>query len=257
MKTVLCKEFGPPETLVVEDIASTEPGPGQVVLDVHAAAVNFPDTLIIENKYQFKPPLPFSPGGEVAGVVSKLGEGASMYKIGDRVIGSCGHGGFVEQLAIPETSCIPVPDAMDLETASALVLTYGTSYYALKDRAYVKPGENLLVMGAAGGVGLAGGQPAVGQCSDGARAAADEGHRLGGREQRRWRRAGSLELLEILAVLDAVVVGLLAEPHDAHEPDGARRELLHEAVVERRESHHLRGERWIGRLVNGLERGCL
>ena len=154
MKAVLCKEFGPPETLIVEDIPSPEPGPGQVVLDVHAAAVNFPDTLIIENKYQFKPPLPFSPGGEVAGVVSKLGEGASMYKIGDRVIGSCGHGGFVEELAIPETSCIPVPDAMDLETASALVLTYGTSYYALKDRAYIKPGENLLVMGAAGGVGL-------------------------------------------------------------------------------------------------------
>ena len=155
MKAVLCKEFGPPETLVVEDIASPEPGPGQVVLDVHAAAVNFPDTLIIENKYQFKPPLPFAPGGEVAGVVSKLGEGASMYKIGDRVIGSCGHGGFVEELAIPETSCVPVPDSMDLETASALVLTYGTSYYALKDRAYIKPGENLLVMGAAGGVGLA------------------------------------------------------------------------------------------------------
>ena len=155
MKAVLCKEFGPPETLVVEDIAAPEPGPGQVVLDVHAAAVNFPDTLIIENKYQFKPPLPFSPGGEVAGVVSKLGEGASIYKIGDRVIGSCGHGGFVEKLAILETSCIPVPDAMDLETASALVLTYGTSYYALKDRAYIKPSENLLVMGAAGGVGLA------------------------------------------------------------------------------------------------------
>ena len=155
MKVVLCKEFGPPETLVVEDIASPEPGPEQVVLDVYAAAVNFPDTLIIENKYQFKPPLPFSPGGEVAGVVSKLGEGASTYKIGDRVIGSCGHGGFVEQLAISETSCIPVPDAMDLETASALVLTYGTSYYALKDRACIKPGENLLVMGAAGGVGLA------------------------------------------------------------------------------------------------------
>ena len=153
MKAVLCKEFGPPETLIVEDIPSPEPGPGQVVLDVHAAAVNFPDTLIIENKYQFKPPLPFSPGGEVAGVVSKLGEGASMYKIGDRVIGSCGHGGFVEELAIPETSCIPVPDAMDLETASALVLTYGTSYYALKDRAYIKPGENLLLWVPPAGLG--------------------------------------------------------------------------------------------------------
>ena len=107
MKAVLCKEFGPPESLVVEDVASPEPGPGEVVLDVHAAAVNFPDVLIIQNKYQFKPPLPFSPGGEVAGVVSKLGEGVTNLKIGDRVIGSCGNGGFVEELAIAEAACIP------------------------------------------------------------------------------------------------------------------------------------------------------
>ena len=155
MKAVLCKEFGPPESLVVEDIASPEPGPGEVALDVHAAAVNFPDVLIIQNKYQFKPPLPFSPGGEVAGVVSKLGEGVTNLKIGDRVIGSCGNGGFVEELAIAEAACIPIPDEMDLQTASALVLTYGTSHYGLKDRANIQPGETLLVMGAAGGVGLA------------------------------------------------------------------------------------------------------
>ncbi len=155
MKAVLCKEFGPPESLVVEDIASPEPGPGEVVLDVHAAAVNFPDVLIIQNKYQFKPPLPFSPGGEVAGVVAKLGEGVTGLKIGDRVIGSCGNGGFVEELAIAATSCIPIPDEMDLETASALVLSYGTSHYGLKNRANIQPGESLLVMGAAGGVGLA------------------------------------------------------------------------------------------------------
>ena len=155
MKAVLCKEFGPPETLVVEEIASPEPGPGEVVLDVHAAAVNFPDVLIIQNKYQFKPPLPFSPGGEVAGVVSKLGEGVKGLNIGDRVIGSCGHGGYVEELALSEAACIPIPDEMDLETASALVLTYGTSQYGLKNRANLQPGESLLVMGAAGGVGLA------------------------------------------------------------------------------------------------------
>ena len=155
MKAVLCKEFGPPESLVVEDIASPEPGPGEVVLDVHAAAVNFPDVLIIQNKYQFKPPLPFSPGGEVAGVVAKLGDGVKNLKIGDRVIGSCGNGGFVEELAIAEAACIPIPDEMDLQTASALVLTYGTSHYGLKDRAQLKAGETLLVMGAAGGVGLA------------------------------------------------------------------------------------------------------
>lgn len=155
MRAVLCKEFGPPEKLVIEEVASPEPAAGQVVIDVHAAAVNFPDVLIIQNKYQFKPPLPFSPGGEVAGVVRAVGEGVKMLKVGDRVIGSCGHGGYVEELALPETSCIPVPDEMDLETASAIVLTYGTSHYALKDRAHLKSGETLLVMGAAGGVGLA------------------------------------------------------------------------------------------------------
>ena len=155
MRAVLCKEFGPPETLVVEDIASPEPGEGQVLIDVHAAAVNFPDVLIIQNKYQFKPPLPFSPGGEVSGIVKVLGPGVDRLRIGDRVIGSCGHGGFVEELVLAQESCIPVPDEMDLETASATVLTYGTSHYALKDRAQLKPGETLLVMGAAGGVGLA------------------------------------------------------------------------------------------------------
>ena len=155
MRAVLCKEFGPPEKLVIEDVPSPEAGKGQVVIDVHAAAVNFPDVLIIQNKYQMKPPLPFSPGGEVAGIVRAVGEGVQNLKVGDRVIGSCGHGGYVEELALPERSCIPVPDEMDLETASAIVLTYGTSHYALKDRAHLKAGETLLVMGAAGGVGLA------------------------------------------------------------------------------------------------------
>jgi NADPH2:quinone reductase len=155
MKAVLCKEFGPPETLVVEDIPSPTAGKGEVVLSVHAAAVNFPDVLIIENKYQFKPPLPFAPGGEVAGTVKEVGEGVTHLKVGDRVIGSCGHGGYVEEIALHAGSCIPVPDEMDLETASALVLTYGTSHYGLKDRAALQPGEKLLVMGAAGGVGLA------------------------------------------------------------------------------------------------------
>ena len=106
-----------------------------MVLDVHAAAVNFPDVLIIQNKYQFKPPLPFSPGGEVAGIVSKLGDGVKNLKIGDRVIGSCGNGGFVEEIAINEMACMPVPDEMDLHTASALVLTYGLALWAERSRA--------------------------------------------------------------------------------------------------------------------------
>ena len=155
MRAVLCKEYGPPESLVVEDVASPIPADNEVVLAVHAAAVNFPDVLIIQNKYQFKPPLPFSPGGEVAGEVIAIGKDVKDIAIGTRMIGSCGHGGFAEELALAAASCIPIPDAMDMETASALVLTYGTSYHALKDRAGLKAGENLLVMGAAGGVGLA------------------------------------------------------------------------------------------------------
>lgn len=155
MKAVLCKEYGPPETLVLEDVASPEPGEGQVRIAVKSAAVNFPDVLIIENKYQFKPPLPFSPGGEVAGVVDKVGPGVTTLKEGDRVIGSCGWGGFAEEIVLDAARCTPFPDGMDFTTASAFLMTYGTSHHALKDRAKIQPGETLLVLGAAGGVGLA------------------------------------------------------------------------------------------------------
>jgi NADPH2:quinone reductase len=117
--------------------------------------VNFPDVLIIENKYQFKPPLPFAPGAEVAGVVKSVGEGVTHVKPGDRVIASVGNGGMAEEVVADATRLIPMPESMDFETGSALILTYGTSHYALKDRARLKPGENLVVLGAAGGVGLA------------------------------------------------------------------------------------------------------
>lgn len=155
MRAVLCKEYGPPESLVVEELPSPKPGKGQVVLSVKACGVNFPDVLIIQNKYQFKPPLPFSPGGEVAGIVKELGEGVTNVKVGDRVIGSTGWGGYAEEVAVDAPRLIPIPDEMDFTTASAFVMTYGTSHHALKDRAHIKPGETLLVMGAAGGVGLA------------------------------------------------------------------------------------------------------
>ncbi|WP_422022967.1 NADPH:quinone oxidoreductase family protein [Pyruvatibacter mobilis] len=155
MKAVLCKEYGPPDSLVIEDVASPEPGEGQVRIAVKAAAVNFPDVLIIENKYQFKPPLPFSPGGEVAGVVDKVGPGVKNLKEGDRVIGSCGWGGYAQELVLEEARCTPFSDDMDFVSASAFLMTYGTSHHALKDRAQLKPGETLLVLGAAGGVGLA------------------------------------------------------------------------------------------------------
>ena len=155
MKAVLCKELGPPEKLVVEDVPSPKPGKGQVVVSVKAAGVNFPDTLIIQGKYQFKAELPFSPGGEVAGVVKELGEGVSSVKPGDRVIASSTFGGFAEEIAIDADRLVAIPDAMDYVPASAFILTYGTSYHALRDRAQLKAGETLLVLGASGGVGIA------------------------------------------------------------------------------------------------------
>jgi NADPH2:quinone reductase len=155
MKAVLCKELGLPEKLVVEEVPSPKAEPGQVVVSVKACGVNFPDTLIIQGKYQFKPELPFSPGGEVAGVVKEVGEGVTRVKRGDRVIAFNTWGGFAEEIAVDAERTIPMPPAMDFVPASAFVLTYGTSYHALKDRADLKAGETLLVLGAAGGVGLA------------------------------------------------------------------------------------------------------
>ena len=155
MKAVLCKEYGPPESLVLEDVEALKPGIGQVVVGVKACGVNFPDTLIIQGKYQFKPPMPFAPGGEVAGIVKEAGEGVDSVKVGDRVIAFIGWGGFAEEVLTDATRLIPIPAGMDFTTAAAFVMTYGTSHYALKDRAQLKPGETLLVLGAAGGVGLA------------------------------------------------------------------------------------------------------
>ncbi|HEX6556254.1 MAG TPA: NADPH:quinone oxidoreductase family protein [Ktedonobacteraceae bacterium] len=155
MKAVLSKEYGPPESLVIEDIPSPRPGKGQVVITVKACGVNFPDTLIIEGKYQFKPALPFSPGGEVSGIVKELGEGVNTVKVGDRVIAFTGWGGFAEEVVTEAAKLIPIPGNIDFVTAAAFTLVFGTAHYALKDRAHIKPGETLLVLGAAGGVGLA------------------------------------------------------------------------------------------------------
>ncbi|MGI1677115.1 MAG: NADPH:quinone oxidoreductase family protein [Cellvibrionaceae bacterium] len=155
MRAVLCKELGPPEKLVVEEIASPEVKAGQVLVKVGACGVNFPDTLIIEGKYQNKPDLPFSPGGEIAGEVIAVADDVKTVAVGDRVIAMCGWGGFAEEIAIDADRVIPIPNEMDYVTASAFILTYGTSYHALKQRAKIQPGETLLVLGAAGGVGLA------------------------------------------------------------------------------------------------------
>jgi NADPH2:quinone reductase len=154
LKAVLCKQLGLPDTLVVEDVPALKAGPGEAVVSVKAAGVNFPDVLIIQGKYQFKAELPFSPGGEVAGVIKEVGEGVQGFKPGDRVIAGGTYGGFAQEFVAEAARLIAMPDAMDFVPASAFVLTYGTSYHALKDRAQLKPGETLLVLGASGGVGL-------------------------------------------------------------------------------------------------------
>lgn len=155
MKAVLVKEFGPIEQLVVEEVPSLRAKKGQVVIQVKACGVNFPDILITQGLYQFKPPLPFSPGGEVAGIVKEVGEGVSNFKVGDAVFTGVLFGGFAEEVAADANMVFPMSDKMDFITASSIMMTYGTSYHALKDRAHLKAGETLLVLGAAGGVGLA------------------------------------------------------------------------------------------------------
>lgn len=155
MKAILCREFGPPERLEYADVEPLTPGAGQIVLSVKACAVNFPDTLIIQGKYQYQPPLPFSPGTDVAGVVKSVGPGVETPRVGERVFGLVFHGGYAEEVVMPAAAAAPIPDGVDFVTAAAFQLTYGTAYHALVDRARLQSGETLLVLGAAGGVGLA------------------------------------------------------------------------------------------------------
>jgi NADPH2:quinone reductase len=154
MKAVLCKEFGPVDQLVVEDVPSLTAGAGQVVISVKACGINFPDGLIVQGKYQTKPPLPFSPGLEVAGIVKELGEGVTDLKVGQRVIGFPGVGGLAEEVALASWLCFPMPDSMSYADGAGFLITYATSHHALKPRGKLQPGETLLVLGAAGGVGL-------------------------------------------------------------------------------------------------------
>lgn len=155
MKAVLCHAFGPAESLSLEEVAAPECKTGGVIVDVRCSALNFPDVLMVQGKYQSLPDFPFSPGGEFAGVISAVGEGVEGWQVGDEVFGGTGHGCFAEQIAVPATALRRKPAAMTFAQASGISTTYGTSYYALKQRANLQAGENLLVLGAAGGVGLA------------------------------------------------------------------------------------------------------
>ena len=156
MKAAVCKEYGPPETLVVEEVETPRAGEGQLLIDVHAAGVNFPDALMVEDKYQFKRKPPFVPGAEVAGVVTQVGDGVDGFSVGDRVFsGGSWPGAFAEQAVIQAAAAIPIPEGKGFAQAASLGTVYCTSYYALVDRAQLQAGETLLVLGAAGGTGLA------------------------------------------------------------------------------------------------------
>lgn len=155
MKTLLSHEPGPPQSLTLSDVPDPEPRPGELLVRVRACAINYPDVLIIEDKYQFRPPRPFAPGGEVAGEVVAVGEGVSDWAAGDRLIAVIGHGGLSEMVTVPASAAYRLPDGRSFEDGAALLLTYATSIHALYDRGHLEAGETLLVLGAAGGVGLA------------------------------------------------------------------------------------------------------
>jgi len=155
MKAIVCEKLGPPSDLVYKEVDALKPGPKQVVVNVKACAVNFPDTLIIQGKYQFKPELPFSPGSDISGVVKEVGEGVSNFKAGDEVFGFVMNGGFAEEAIVSYKQLFPKPPSMSFPIAASFLYAYGTSYHALKDRAHLKEGETLVVLGASGGVGLA------------------------------------------------------------------------------------------------------
>lgn len=155
MKAIRCNSYGPPSSLTLEVIAELKPGKKEVLVRVRACGINFPDTLIIQGLYQFKPELPFTPGSDVAGVVKAIGEDVKHLKVGDEVFGFVAHGAMAEEVLVPVNACFPKPKQMEFPVAASFMMAYGTSFYALKDRAKLQKGETLLVLGASGGVGLA------------------------------------------------------------------------------------------------------
>src|SRR5256885_10125577 len=155
MKSLISEQPGGPETLRLEEVADPVPGPGDLLVRVRACAINFPDVLIIEDKYQLRPQRPFAPGGEIAGEVLVAGEGAGRWKAGDRLIAALGFGGLAEQVIVPADRAIPLPPERSFEEGSALLMTYATAIHALVDRGKLHAGQTLLVLGAAGGVGIA------------------------------------------------------------------------------------------------------
>lgn len=155
MKAIVCEKYGPPSSLVLKDLPELQPEDKEVVIRVKACSLNFPDTLIIQGKYQYKPDLPFTPGSDIAGVVKSVGSAVKHLKVGDEVFGFVPNGGFAEEVLAPARNVFPKPISMDYPIAASFLMAYGTSYYALKDRANLKAGETMVVLGASGGVGIA------------------------------------------------------------------------------------------------------
>lgn len=155
MKAIVCKKFGPPSSLAFEEVAPLTPKEKEVLVEVKACGVNFPDTLIIQGLYQFKPELPFTPGSDISGVVKEVGQGVTHVKIGDEVFGFVINGGFAQEVIVPKNACFLKPPQMNFPIAASFMMAYGTSYHALKDRGNLQEGETLVVLGASGGVGLA------------------------------------------------------------------------------------------------------
>lgn len=154
MKALRTHTVGGPETLTLDEIDTPTPGKGEVLVDVKACAINYPDTLMIRDLYQFKPERPYAPGGEIAGVIEAIGEGVEGWNVGDKVLAGIGNGGLAEKVCVPAARMFPVPDGVPYEKAASLMMTYGTTIHGLKDRGHIKAGDTMLVLGAAGGVGL-------------------------------------------------------------------------------------------------------
>ncbi|RYY29115.1 MAG: NADPH:quinone oxidoreductase family protein [Sphingomonadales bacterium] len=155
MRALRSHQAGGPETLTLDEVAVPAPGVGEVLIGVKACALNYPDVLLIQDLYQIRPTRPFSPGSEVAGIIEAVGAGVTAFRPGDRVIGLAAWGGLAEKLVVPQSSCLPIPDGVPFDEAAALIVTYATSHYALRDQAAIQPGETLLVLGASGGIGIA------------------------------------------------------------------------------------------------------
>ena len=250
MKAILSTAPGGPETLILEQRQEPEPQADEVRIRVHACGVNYPDTLMIEDKYQVRPERPFSPGGEVAGVIDVVGTSVTEFQPGDRVIGLVGLGGMAEKVVAPLRKCVPMPPEMPFDEAAAFIFTYGTSYHALKQRAALAGGETLLVLGAAGGVGLA---------------AVELGRAMGARVVAAASSAEKVELAQSRGAESAVVYGrgpfdkdaaraLAGQFKEATAPHGA--DVVYDAIGGDYAEAALRAIAWQGRfLVVGFPAG--